>query len=155
MNYRFLFLWAAAWIAIPAAWADHAPQHKTTSGMDVYYGIVPAEVVEMHVKEHGAPTMHKKKLFSKGAHHLVVTLYDAKTSQRINDAVVSAKVAPLGLNPESKNLETMKVGDATSYGNYFSMPPGDTPYRITLSIKRPADHQAADVEFDYRHAAGR
>ncbi|MDQ9172202.1 hypothetical protein Q8A64_17460 [Oxalobacteraceae bacterium R-40] len=79
--------------------------------------------------------MHKRNLFSKGAHHLVVALYDAKTSQRINDAAVTATITPLGLTPESKTLELMKVDDAISYENYFNMPAGDTPYRIDLSVK--------------------
>jgi hypothetical protein len=141
-------------ITAPAR-SDHIAQHKNVNGMDVYYGIVPAQVVQAHIKEHGQQPMDKKSLFAKGAHHLVVTLYDAKTSQRITDATITATVTPLGLSPESKSLEIMKVADALSYGNYFNMPAGDTPYRIDLLIKRPADHSSTSVQFEYKHPINR
>jgi hypothetical protein len=154
-EWRSVFLSVVLSIVASSAWGEHIAQHKNANGIDVYYGVVPAQVVQAHIDEHGAQPMHKKSPFSKGAHHLVVTLYDAKTSQRISDAVVNATVTPLGLGAESKNLEIMKVADAVSYGNYFSMPPGDTSYQITLSIKRPADHLPTKIQFEYRHAASR
>lgn len=152
---RCLLLSLALLGATPFALSDHIAQHKNVNGMDLYYGIVPAQVVQAHIQEHAQQPMHKKNLFSKGAHHLVITLYDAKTSQRITDAAITATVTPLGLSPESKSLEIMKVTDAISYGNYFNMPAGDTPYRIEVSVKRPADHLPAKVQFDYKHAGSR
>lgn len=144
------FFFAAA-----AVWSNDIPQHKNVNGIDVFYGVVPAQTVQGHIKEHGAAPMHKKSLFARDLHHLVVTLYDAKTAERISDASVSATVTPLGMNPEEKMLDTMKIGDTISYGNYFSMPRGDTPYRITISIRRPSDHLPAKAEFEYRHASSR
>lgn len=141
--------------AVEAAWSNDVPQHKNVSGIDVFYGVVPAQIVQGHIKEHGAVPMHRKSFFARDLHHLVVTLYDAKTTERITDASVSATVTPPGLNPETKILDTMKIGDTISYGNYFSMPRGDTTYRITISIRRPSDHLPAKAEFEYRHASSR
>lgn len=137
------------------AWGVDTPQHKTAGGIEVFYGVVPGEVVQTHVKEHSAAPMHKKVFFARGTHHLVVTLYDTKTSERINDAKVTATVTPLGLAPETKTLDVMKINDTISYGNYFSMSPGDTPYRVVLSIERPPGHSAITTEFDYRHGTSR
>lgn len=136
------------------AWSADISQHKTVGGIDVYYGVVPAEVVRGHAKEHGAEPMHGKSSLSRGTHHLVVTLFDAKTAQRIADAKVTATVTPLGLSPEKKSLDVMKINDAVSYGNYFGMPPSDTPYKIELSIQRPGAHSAVTANFEYRHGNG-
>lgn len=139
--------------AAASAWSNDVPQHKNVNGIDVFYGVVPAQIVQAHINEHGAAAMHKKSLFARDLHHLVVTLYDAKTAERITDASVSATVTPLDLNPETKILDTMRIGETISYGNYFSIPRGDTPYRIAISIKRPSDHLPAKAEFEYRHAS--
>ena len=142
-------------LSAAAAWSTDVPQHKTVNGIDVFYGVVPANIVQAHIREHGATPMHRKSFFARDLQHLVVTLYDAKTAQRISDASVSATITPLGMNPQTKNLEVMKIDDTISYGNYFSMPPGDTRYRIAVSIKRPSDHMPAKAEFEYRHASSR
>lgn len=92
---------------------------------------------------------------ARGTHHLVITLYDVKTSERINDAKVTATVTPLGLAPETKTLEVMKINNTISYGNYFGMSPGNAPYRVELSIKRPTDHVSVTTEFEYRQGASR
>lgn len=132
------------------AWGADTAQHKLTDGIDVFYGVVPAEIVQGHVKQLGAERMHgKTPFFAQGTQHLVVTLYDVKTSEHINDAKVSATVTPLGLASETKTL-IMKINNTISYGNYFSMSPGNAPYRVVLSIKRPTSHVSATTEFEYR-----
>lgn len=129
--------------------------HKTANGIDVYFGVVPAEVVQAHVKAHGAESMHGKTRLAAGTHHLTVTLQDAKTSDPIPDAIVRATVTQLGLSEETKTLDVMKINNTISYGNYFNMPAGDTPYRIVLAIRRPTDHTPIPVEFEYRHGRSR
>ena len=137
------------------SWGADNSQHKTASGIDVYFGVVPAEVVQVNVKQHGAESMHGKTRLARGTHHLVVTLYDAKTSEPIPGATVSATVTQLGLSQETKDLEVMKINNTISYGNYFNMPPDDTPYRIVLAIRRPTDHAPVPVEFEYWHGVNR
>lgn len=156
MNQLFRFSGIAALVcASTFAWSADTPMHKTVNGMDVYYGVVPAEVVQTHVKQHGAERMHGKGRLPPGTHHLVVTLYDAKTAQRITDAEVTAIVIPLGLSHEKRQLEIMKINNGVSYGNYFSMPAGDTPYRIQITISRPSNHSSTSAEFEYRHGTSR
>ena len=99
--------------------------------------------------------MHGKTRLARGTHHLTVTLYDAKTSESIPSATVSATVTQLGLSQETKTLDLMKINNTISYGNYFNMPPDDTPYRIALAIRRPTDHTPVPVEFEYRNGLNR
>lgn len=63
------------------AWGADVSQKKTVGGIDVFYGVVPAQVVQGHIDGHGAAPMHKNGFFARGTHHLVVSLYDAKTTQ--------------------------------------------------------------------------
>jgi hypothetical protein len=121
----------------------------------VYFGVVPAEIVQTHVKQHSAESMHGKPRLARGTHHLTVALYDATTSKSIPIAIVSATVTRLGLSQETKTLDVMKINNTISYGNYFNMPPDDTPYRIALAIRRPTDHTPVPVEFEYRHGLSR
>lgn len=137
------------------AWAADNIQHKTVDGIEVFYGVVPSEVMQGHVKQHEADRMHGASRLARGTHHLVITLYDVKTKQRINDAKVNATVTLLGLAPETKTLEIMKINEFISYGNYFSMPPDDMPYRILLAIDRPVGHPPVTAEFEYRHGINR
>ncbi len=155
VQFKHVFTCLLLLFMVASAHSEHTAQHKNMNGIDIYYGVVPAEVVQSHEKEHGEKPMHKKGWFSKGMHHLVVTLYDSKTSERINNAEVRATVTPLGLSDQSKNLERMTINGAVSYGNYFSMPSGETPYRIVVSFRPPGAHTPIEAVFDYRHPANR
>lgn len=145
----------AATCATALAWGADTPQYKTVNDIDIYYGVVPIEVVKIHEKQHGEERMHGKGRPAYGTHHLIVTLYDAKTAQRITDATVTATVIPLGLSHEKKPLEVMKINNAVSYGNNFSMPAGETPYRIQITVTRPSNHMPVSADFEYRHSTGR
>ncbi|MBI2313929.1 MAG: hypothetical protein HYU77_15635 [Betaproteobacteria bacterium] len=137
-----------AWIAL-AAMAAHAAdapnaQYRRADGLSVYYGVVPGEMIVGHERDHAGG---KKE---KGAHHVLVAIFDARTGARVTDAVVSASVAEPGLNAEIRRLDPMPVAGAMSYGNFFRMP-GKGPYRITVKISRPGAAQPVDVSFEYRH----
>ena len=146
--YRYLLGLALA-LAAAASLADGIDQHYLVNGMDIYYGVVPAKVVESHPKKHAEADMHGKSRLSGGTHHLVVTLYDNKTAQRINDAKVEAAVIPLGFAHQQKPLEPMQINGTMSYGNYFNMI-GDGPFRIELRITRPGKGGKTKTEFEYR-----
>lgn len=143
------FLALALALVTTASLADGIDQHRLVNGMDIYYGVVPAEVVESHPQKHTEADMHGKSRLSGGTHHLVVTLFDNKTSQRINDAKVDAVVIPLGLAHQQKPLELMQINNTVSYGNYFNMI-GNGPFRIELRITRPGKGGTSKTEFEYR-----
>lgn len=146
--YRYSLGLALALVAVASS-ANGIDQHHLVNGMDIYYGVVPADVVKSHPQKHVESDMHGKSLLSGGTHHLIVTLYDNKTTQRINDAKVEAVVIPLGFAHQQKPLEPMQINGTMSYGNYFNMI-GGGPFRIELRITRPGKGGTTKTEFEYR-----
>lgn len=136
-------------LTVAASLANGIDQHHLVNGMDIYYGVVPADVVKSHPQKHVESDMHGKSVLPSGTHHLVVTLYDNKITQRINDAKVEAVVIPLGLAHQQKLLEPMQINGTMSYGNYFNMI-GSGPFRIELRITRPGKGGTTKTEFEYR-----
>lgn len=116
-------------------WAYEGETHKNVAGMDIYIGVIPAEVIQgrdipKEAKMHGGAPQGENQ------YHLVVALFDAKTGVRISDAKITANIAGLGLGGSRKILEPMKVKDVVTYGNYFALP-RDIPYRIRLKLEVP------------------
>lgn len=144
------FLALTYWTMLHAS-ANAAEMSKTIDGIEIFYGVVPAQVVAKSTGKHD-PKMHGGKLRSTGSHHLVVSLFDAKSGERISDARVTASVTPLGMTPSQKRLEPMQVNDTTTYGNFFDFPASSSPFRIELNITRPSipAHNAVSAEFEYR-----
>ncbi|HET7159046.1 MAG TPA: hypothetical protein VFI62_08620, partial [Burkholderiales bacterium] len=123
-------------LALPPAAAGRAgdlSQTLNTDGLEIHYGIVPAAVVEAHRKDDAERAMHSGVPRRAGQHHLTVALFDARTHERVERAEVWATVTELGLAPNRKKLEPMRIAGETGYGNYFAMAaPG--PYRIRLDV---------------------
>jgi hypothetical protein len=124
---------------------------KTVDGIEIFYGVVPAQVIARPTDQHD-PKMHSRRFFGRGSHHLVVSLSDAKSGQRISDATVMATVTPLGLASTEKRLEPMLINETTTYGNFFDFPANSAPFRIALKITRPTipAHNTVVAEFEYR-----
>lgn len=134
----------AALVASGPAAAAHASMHVTASGIEVYYGFLPAAMVRGHPQDHGG------KPADPSAWHLVVALFDSATGTRIAEAKVSARVGPLGGAEETKALEPMQVAGTVTFGQYFAMP-GRGAYRISLMIKRPGTTVPVVVGIEHRH----
>lgn len=126
-----------------------AQTSQTVGGIEINYGVVRAR--DVAAAQDKDPAMHERKRRRRSAHHLVVALSDAKTGERITDATVVATVTPLGLAPSKRKLQQMRVDGTTSYGNYFDFPASSAPFRISLSITRPA-HSPVTAEFQYSPA---
>ena len=144
---RFLGILAVAMGLAAQALAAETGRHQRLGGIDIYYGILPAEVVGRHPPEHEEKTMHGGTPAKKVGYHLVVTLLDAD-GQRITDAEVTATVGELGMAGTRRKLETMRIEDTLSYGNYFELR-GAGPYRIAIEVRRPGA-RPVEALFDYR-----
>ncbi len=83
--------------------------------------------------------------------HLLVSVCDAKTRARIIDAVIAGTVTKAGMATQNQKLAAMAFSGAVSYGNYFAMP-GQEPYEIVVSVRRPGDRKTAPARFQYRHS---
>jgi len=128
-----------------ATLAFEGENHKHVEGMDVYLGIIPAELVQgrLDAKE---SSMHGGVRRGSNRYHLVVALFDGKTRTRVTDAEVTAQVIESGLASAPQKLEPMKVGDAMTYGNWFVLP-ASTAYRIRVRWNVPGK-AASETEFE-------
>lgn len=148
---RTIWGWMAALITLFTAASAHAVesgQRATVQGIEIYYGIMPAQVAGKHPAPHEERTMHGGASSAKDAYHLVVALFD-ETGKRITEADVRATVADIGLAGARKQLEPMHIDDATSFGGYFILS-GSGPYRITIDIRLPGAPKPIEAIFEYR-----
>jgi len=138
-------------LALVSAAAGRTPELSQTlsaDGLEIHYGVVPAAVVEAHRSADAERAMHRGVPRGAGQHHLTVALFDSRTHQRVEQAEVWATVTELGLAPNRKKLEPMRLAGEMGYGNCLSMAaPG--PYRIKLEVVWP--HGRASKEFEYSH----
>jgi hypothetical protein len=118
--------------------------------IEVFYGVIPSQVIFGHPVEHAERKMHEGIPAGTDQYHLIVSLFDERTNQRIVDADVSARISAAGLRAQQKKLESMQFAGAVTYGNYFHMPqPG--PYRIEVDIRRPGAARPVSATFEYSH----
>jgi len=132
---------ALLFCAGPAVAAD-SERHQQVDGMDIYLGVMPAQLTREH------PGMHGSKADREHSYHILVALFDSKTHIRITDARVKATVSLLGMGGTTKELEPMR-GEPLSYGNYFTLHEPEI-YRIKIMIQRGDSKHRSVAEFAYR-----
>ena len=145
---KLFFAVAVALTMIDATYAQSSTLSQTVDRVTIYLGVIPAEIVRGHPKEHDESVMHGSPPKGSGYRHIVVALFDAKTNERIKDAKVTARVEQLGLTAEHKDLEAMLIAGTISYGNFFRMP-GEGVYQIRVIVKR-RHLQPIEAAFEYR-----
>lgn len=122
--------------------------HQVMGGVDIYYGIMPAQIAAKHPETHEEKSMHGGAPGGKDDYHLVIALYDAE-GKRITNAQVWATVGELGLAGTRKKLDPMVIGDTMSFGSYFVLRGAQT-YRIAVEVRLPHAEQPVEALFDYR-----
>ncbi|MBI3919412.1 MAG: hypothetical protein HY322_20655 [Betaproteobacteria bacterium] len=145
----------AALALIAAAPATAAEYYKSAGGMVIYMGVLPAAMVRGHPPEHPESALHGGTPAWGEQYHVVVALFDRATGTRIHDVAIKATVFDTRqpgkrLPGPHKELESMLVAGAGSYGNYFNMP-APAPYRIELEIRRPDSTTPANTSFEFSH----
>lgn len=124
-------VWAfAACLAAAPAWAQ---QEKVVDGLVINLGLMSADKAvhaEGHRDAHPA-------VFPSGSEHVLITLADAKTHQRIGDATVVVAVrAPNGRVEEKAMLHTQAAGLA-DYSELFVF---GSSGRYSLRVKITPSH---------------
>jgi hypothetical protein len=119
-------------------------------GMELFFGIIPAEILRGHPSNHEEQSMHGGVPRNKGVRHLIISVFDAKTQTRITDAAITGSITEVGMATQNQKLEAMSFGGAVSYGNYFAMP-NQGPYEIVLNVRRPGDSKTVTTRFQYWH----
>jgi len=114
--------------------AAYTSDRQVVDGVAIYFGILPAELVHGHPREHPESKMHGGVVV--GESHVLVGLFDTKSGEGISGAEITARVTADPDIEVRKPLETMVIGDRLSYGNYFLLK-GPGPFRLELRIRRP------------------
>jgi hypothetical protein len=125
-------------------------QYKTQSGLAVYLGAIPAEIIKGPSPHSAERPMHGG--IPRGAHeyHIVAAIFDAATGARVTDVAVTARVSGLGLSGPTKKLEPMEVAGTTTYGNFFDLPGRDL-YTVRLAIQRAGAPNPVKLDFKLDH----
>ncbi|OGI44300.1 MAG: hypothetical protein A2V92_06355 [Candidatus Muproteobacteria bacterium RBG_16_65_31] len=131
---RLLYAVAAVFLLFATAAAGAADYRQVVSGVAIYFGILPAELVRGHPPEHPESGMHGGT--PAGENHLMVALFNDKTGERIVRAEVTATITGPNNFKTEKKLEPMVIAGSTTFGHYFSML-GPGPYRVALRVRAP------------------
>ena len=142
--YVILALWSHA-----AAAADSS-ESKTSGGLTVYLGIVPAEILKDPPPHSAERPMHGRIPRGPHEYHVVAALFDTATGVRISDAAVTAQISGLGLSGSSKKLERMEIAGSTTYGAFFNLSGRDL-YTVKLTIERSSSPRPLTFNFKYDH----
>lgn len=155
MQTKFInkILLASVILFFTSVYASHDDQYKEIDGYAIYLAVLPAEMLRGHPKEHPESTMHsEQRLEGKNQHHIMVSLFEAKTGTRIQGAIVKARVLGKDFNGLLKPLELMIMGGMQSYGNYFNVPRQGI-YRIEIEIQPPGNKgKLINAAFQYGSA---
>lgn len=130
--------------------ADAGNGSKIVDDVQIFMGILPAEMIQGHPQDHPENSMHGGQPTASGEYHIVIAIFDATSGTRITDANATAQVSEIGLAGNQKKLNPMLIAGAMTYGNYFTMP-GNGPFRISLTIHVPGKAQDIKAEFEHRH----
>jgi hypothetical protein len=141
-------LWLAG--APSSAIADTASGSQTVGHVLIYMGLLPAEMVRGHPKQHPEASMHSGVPAGSGEYHLIIALFDAGSRERITKAEIRASVSEIGLAGKETKLEPMELAGAITFGNYVRMA-GNGPFRIDLAIRFPDEPHEIKVVFEHKH----
>lgn len=127
---------------------------QTVDGITIELGVLPAELLQGHLKAPDDPkALHGGTASYTGSHHIVVALFDANTGERITNVRIRAGAGNRSYNHEpDKVLEPMEINGAMTYGNFLSMP-GEGVWRIHLEILRVGAPHSVEADFAYEHPA--
>ena len=133
----------AALFAAAPAWAQ---QEKIVNGLIINLGLMSAEKA-VHAEGHREA---HPQAFPPGSEHLVITVVDARTHQRIADAtIVVAVQGPKGAVEEKPLLHTQAAGLA-DYSELFRFGASGT-YRLRVKISPAHGPKSTETVFTVRH----
>lgn len=147
----FVLALAAAPLArVPSAGAAEDGQYQTASGLSVYLGVMPAELVKGLPSHSSESSMHGGIPRGRHEYHVVAAVFDSAGGARISDATITAKISGLALSGPQITLEPMKIADTTTFGGFVNLP-GTDRYTIKLTIQRAGSQQPVVLDFKYDH----
>jgi len=127
--------------------ADHVVGHASIGRIDIYLGVLPAEMLRGHPRAHPESMMHGGAPES-AFHHVSVALFDRTTGRRILGARVEAQVSGENYSGPRKVLEPMQAEGARLYGNYFAFG-GAAAHNVRVWVMLPDSREPVVEDFDW------
>lgn len=141
----FVSVWFVALLSLTAAaGAVERGYRQVVEGVVIYFGILPAELVRGHPREHPESEMHGGTPV--GESHLAVALFDQKSGARLKNAEVRARITDDRGLEIKKKLEPMLIAGSLTYGNYFAMTHAG-PHRIEVEVRLHASANPVRATF--------
>lgn len=140
-------------LAALAALSAQAQERLERDGIALYWGLVPEAIVS---QQHAISELHGGRPPGGGkVNHLVLALFDAKTGQRIEGAVVRAQLSEPGVvDGAPRYVPPMPINGVNSYGQLFGMV-HDGPYRFRISVQVPGRLQETEFTIQAAPQLGR
>jgi hypothetical protein len=135
-------------LAVCESVAAESESYREVDGMSVYLGVIPSEIAGSRHRTRAERMMHGGAPSGENSYHVLVSVFDQATGQRLRGLSVKASVHAHGRATSTKPLGPMTVADALTYGNYFVLP-GSGEHQITVEILRPEAAQAVRADFTH------
>ncbi len=144
---HYFALTAILMLFVTGVYATHSHQHKTVEGIEIYLAVNAAEMLQGHPPDHTESEMHSRiRTQDKKQHHIMVSLFNAKTGERLRDTTIRASVMTDNFTGPVRKLELMVTDGIKNYGNFFTFP-DDGPFRIKLEIEQRGVTNVIKTEF--------
>ncbi|HZR02582.1 MAG TPA: hypothetical protein VFA81_05340 [Burkholderiales bacterium] len=128
--------------------AEPGDQPIVKDGLEMFYGVILSQIILGHPSQHPERTMHGGVPAGMHQDHLLVSLFDSATKQRIVGAKVRAIVTTNEMPVQRKALEPMQFAGSITYGNYFHTSPSG-PVHIEVEVWRPGAARSVRAAFNY------
>jgi hypothetical protein len=128
-------------------------QSQVVEGLKLDYGLVADQVVAGHPADHPETTMHGGAPTDPHSYHVVLSVADARSGQRVTDAEVSMDLSGPG-HPgvNTSPMDPMTVNGQQTYGHYVVLP-SEGPYQLKFEVRRPGQHRPMAARFVLRRPA--
>lgn len=133
----------------PAGPAKPVGPYKTVDGMEIYLGLLPAEVMRAAPAGSAERTMHGGVPSGSGYFHVNVSVFDAASKSPVGGAKVSLRVEQLDGSGATKALEPVALNNVPGYGNYVRLR-RNTQYVLIVRVQKPDTPRAAEARFEHK-----
>jgi cytochrome c5 len=127
--------------------ANAGQDYRVVADTTLDFGVVPAKIMRAQPKEYPASVYGALPPLP-DHYYVTVAAFDARTGQRVTDAVVKARVSGASGAGREQTLKPINVGNAVSYGGFFPMA-GGGPYQVDVRVTRPGSPKPVDAKFQY------
>jgi hypothetical protein len=130
--------------------AEEETFRKTAGDYSLVLAVMPAEVIRGPAAPEIPGASLQRAPAARDTHHVMVSIFDARSGQRLERLQVKARVAALGFSGEKRDLEPISVGGAKVYGNTFPML-GRGPFRVDVEVNAHGGPHAQRATFYFTH----